>query len=217
MSHPDLDRLREKIAAEKQKPKARKKPWEPVGIERMEHRRVLAFDQTTTNTGVAVVNVDWNGIKVEVGELIGPVESGSVGFTGNYDKALEMGKRIGQTMMLLSPGVDSVVFEMPVIHGHRTESILLAGLTVRQAIDVYGRGISWGMVSTRSMHSVIVPPDRRGDGFKSKQEVARALDELIPEESRAGLTRWNEHVRDAVGLALTYLTQEHLTKQEKKS
>ncbi len=191
---------REKAAAG---PKRRKKAWEPPDPSRFRHGICLAFDQTLTNTGIGLVRSDHNGLVVMYAESL-TVKSDLTSFEQTYDKANKMKRAIAAPMSALtSIGVTAIVHEMPSVQGHRIESALMAGYLVREAADTWARGIPVTAVSNRSMRALLNAPDERVE----KKHVRQAVESLIPEDGRTGefIRNWNEHVHDAVGLALTRL------------
>ncbi len=206
MSTDALDQMRqtarEKAAAG---PKRRKKAWEPPDPSRFRHGLCLAFDQTLTNTGIALVRSDHSGIFVMYAESV-TVKSDLTSFEGTYDKADKMEQLInGATSALTSVGATEIVHEMPSVSGYRIESALIGGYLVRRAARTYARGVPVTAVSNRSMRALLNAPDERDE----KKYVRQAVESLIPEENRSHkhIRNWNEHVHDGVALALTHLYQ----------
>ncbi len=193
---------REKAAAG---PKRRKKAWEPPDPSRFRHGLVLAFDQTLTNTGVALLRSDYGGLALEYAESV-TVRSDLTSFEGTYDKADKMERGLAGLMSALAGlGVTGIVHEMPSVSGYRIESALIGGYLVRRLARTYARGVPMTAVSNRSMRTLLNAPDERDE----KRYVRQAVESLIPEEGRTGefIRNWNEHVHDAAALALTHLYQ----------
>lgn len=178
-----------------------KQEWRLPTVDDLAYGSVLAFDQTLTNCGMAHVGHDSRGLLVTVVDLLAPA-SRETGFKGTYSKSIELAHLVEQAIESTSRmrRIDEVVHEMPSTGGFRTESALLAGYVVQQA--AVDHGLPCVMVANASMRSLLVPPERRKD--KSKTPIREAIDTLFPARPDGP---WNEHVRDAVGLALTRLSQ----------
>ena len=178
--------------------------WEPLthdnAPERLAYGSVLSFDQTLTSCGIALVKHDDSGLRVSWTELIRPDARGEVGFLGTYTKALDLHEALLalDSATEVFDDAEVIVHEMPSTGGHRTESALLAGYIVRVLAAECLTPCT--MVANASMRALLVPPDRRKD--RSKAPIREAVDALFADR---GEGPWNEHVRDAVGLALTHL------------
>ena len=205
-----LEEMRESVREKAAKgPRPSKKVWTPPDPARFRHGRVLAFDQTLTNTGVALVVNDHAGLTVAYADLIGPFDRGDLrGFEETYSKAFRCEQVIAwhvSTMMTTSIPPDTIVHEMPSVQGYRTESSLMAGYFVRRAAHHEARGVPVVAIQNQAMRTLLNHPHERYD----KKFVKAAVESLIPKERRAKphVHRWNEHVHDAVALALTHLYQ----------
>lgn len=201
MSAP-LDAMRAKVREGAATPKKRKKEWSPPDPTRFRHGYVLSFDQTLTHTGWAAVISGADGIWLGATGSF-PLTSEKTGFEGTYDKAERLYQSLCRVMIGFSMSAEAIVTEMPAVQGYRTESSLMAGREVRRAAAEYARGVPVVTVANQTMRALLNPPEQRYE----KHHVKSAVEALIPEVARTGrpITRWNQNVHDAVGLALTYL------------
>lgn len=200
----DIEQVREILAASKPGRKGSKKVWVPPRVEDFRGGATLAFDQTLTNLGWALV------VPSPEGPTVAAAASHSLtteakGFEGTYDKALRMEPYIGQVMLRFGMVAEAIVHEMPAVQGYRIESALLAGLLVRQQARMHARGMPLEAIASQKVRALLNPPEQRFD----KRYVKAAVEALIPRERR-NTANWNEHVHDAVALALfrMYVPQE---------
>lgn len=170
----------------------KKKEWEPptlgMGV-------VLAFDQTLTNTGWAVVQVTATQVLVPHRGTL-KASTALKGHEETMDKAHLMRCAIAQIVNLHTYMGMSVVCERPSVGGYRTESSLIAATSVWDAcVEVIEEPPV--MVSNVHMKAVLCEPGKR----ETKAHITEALDRHLDTRGRD----WNEHMRDAVALGLTYL------------
>lgn len=198
--------LREQIAehvATQGTRKPSKKVWTAPTEADFGHGTVLAFDQTVTKTGYAVVRHGHDGLHVLDGNLIVPKAGNHLlGFEQTLVKSVAMEQALNMVLMLVGGSIDVVVHEMPAVTGYRIESSLLGAHAVRVATLNHARGVPVRSVSNQAMRAVLNTPEERHE----KKYVGIAVNDLIPRERRT-TQRWNQDVHDAVGLALTYLYQ----------
>lgn len=193
------DAIRASVAARKVREPS-KKVWSAPAAEDFAFGTVLAFDQTITKTGVALVDHDYTGIHVRVTNLIKPVAGDHLrGFEQTLTKSLAMERGVCGVLLMLGK-VDAIVHEMPSVMGYRIESSLLAAHSVRSMASQHSRGVPVHMVSNQAMRAVLNAPDQRDE----KKYVKAAVEALVDMSAR-GPGPWNQDVHDAVGLALTYL------------
>lgn len=196
------ERIAEHVAAKGVK-KPSKKVWTAPVEADFGLGTVLAFDQTATKTGFAVVRHGHDGLYVLDGNLVETkAGEGLVGFEQTLRKSVAMEQALSRVVMLLGASVDAIVHEMPAVSGYRIESSLLGAHAVRMAALAHARGVPVRTISNQAMRAVLNAPEQRDE----KRYVGIAVDALIPRQQRT-TKRWNQDVHDAVGLALTYLYQ----------
>ena len=166
--------------------------------------QLLCFDQTLSNTGVAILRYDPdNGLSVDYTALLS-ADTGEKSHEGTYAKARVMERQIDREIArfrLYGANPRRIVFERPPVSGFRSESSLMAGY----AVSRYG-GDQASMVANNHMKAVLLGPKAKGAPAWTKADVKRAVETyVLPPEP--GMP-WNEHVRDAVALGLTYLYDE---------
>jgi Holliday junction resolvasome RuvABC endonuclease subunit len=188
------------------KPTARKskKEWvAPVG-EDFDSESVLAFDQTLTHTGWAILRTFEGHVRVMLTGMCTPRdEDGLTSLILTLWRASEIGDQVHQVLAAHSRSVDAVVHEMPAVHGMRLESSLLAAREVQRCWREVGAATSLTPVYNQHMEKVLLHPDDRQVDKKRhvKEAVLRYVDlSMLPKGSRL-----NEHVYDAMALGLTHL------------
>ncbi|MFD8650690.1 hypothetical protein [Streptomyces mirabilis] len=169
---------------------------------------VQAFDQALANTGTAVVKSNEAGIHLLFTALLRPpadvqeIQS----HEGNYARADSLYAGVCRYRTGFAANVDAVVYERPPVSGMRTESITLAGREIHRATN--GKAI---LVDNRHAKSVIVGTAGSGKNKVTKAHVKAAVERyVIPPAAQGKTMPWNEHVRDAVMLALTWLYDEKI-------
>lgn len=180
-------------------PKPSKKVWTPPDPARFRHGSVFALDQTLSHTGYTLVQSDHTGLWVRMGDVL-DVKTDRKGFEETYHKAEQLAPRLNGLLFSATYWATDIVHEMPSVQGYRTESSLIAGLLIRQAAKDHARGVPVHTVSNQTMKTLLCPPGKRDE----KKHVKAAVEALIPKDRRT-THRWNEHVHDAVALALTHL------------
>lgn len=175
--------------------KGRRRDWEPPVLADFEaDTEVLSFDQTLSQTGYVKLAVHLGEVQVTAKGTL-RLKSELTGFEGNFDLA----DRLDAALVMLDvPGrwPDHILTEMPAVHGHRTDSSMLAAYVVRR---YYQRWISRPqMVSIQESRTILAGPGARND----KKAGAAALARYIP---ASGTRKWNEHQRDAAINALAHL------------
>ena len=196
-----LEQMREQVRQRAaQAPKGRRKQWTAPTSDQFAHGSILAIDQTLTNCGFAMVTSSYKGLSVtSTGVIV--TKTDKKGFEETYDKADQLERLLPELLIGAGVFATGIVMEMPAVAGYRTESSLMAGWLVRQAARQHARGLKVHMVSNTAMKALLCAPGQRHE----KKYVRAAVESLIPEANRRGLRRWNEHVHDAVALALTHL------------
>lgn len=199
----ELDALRERIRETKTKSVKKRPPkWKPVTEIELSPLRVLAFDQTLSNTGWAVVGYDRKtGIEVIAGGIISPSKDARGSFWETYEKSIQLSIGVRKVFDEVADDVDFVCFETPPVgQAFRPESSLIAGQVVYAAARKADLPIV--MVGNQRMRAKLIPPEHRGE--RTKRSVKDAVEAIIPPKNRQ-LDRWNEHIIDAVGLGVCSL------------
>lgn len=177
--------------------RGRKAVWTQPEFPDFANGVVLAFDQAVAHTGYAVVRVHNDGIELlEKGQIQEPAIPGLKGWTDTLQRATNLALELEPIVMRWRSCVLplEVVYEMPSVKGMRVDSALLGGLAVttvaaRYALPCHG---------VETQHAkVVLTGDRRSEKRHMKDAVLRYID-------KPG-SPFNEHIVDAIGLALTYL------------
>lgn len=195
--YPELavEQMRASVRAKGKDPRVTKKVWVQPEAEDFAEGSVLAFDQTLTKTGWAVVTCA-GGIGVTSGGMLVPrIDTSLKSFEQTLAKAEELGLLLDDLVGEFY-WVDQVVHEMPAVHGHRTESSLMAAREVRRVIaESLSKTVE--AINRQAAYATIV-----GDRHAPKRVMKEAVERLAPTRH---VERWNQDVSDAAGLALKYL------------
>lgn len=154
--------------------------------------KVLAFDQSLTNTGWA--KVDCYDQSVEATGMISPTAPNLKSFELTFEKARQLEDAVVNLLDLYKYDIDVVLVEMPAVVGYRTESSLIAAEKVFTACRLVG--LPKPVIVSRQHAAAVVA----GNGKADKKETSAAVDAMIT--ARPDKCKWNEHIRDAVLLAL---------------
>jgi hypothetical protein len=199
--------LAEKAATLKSKTKTKpKKVWRAPEVTDFKQGLVLAFDQTFSSTGWALVWCDGEGT-IEVWAKGYLNETKRIPDVPAVDDVLmrtsNMGHRIKEVFIQVrteeirhNVARFVVVHEQPMLNGYRPESALLGAREVRRVAEEEQRPVT--TVSNTRRITLLCEPDDRPNG---KPAIKRALLRYLP----VGEKGWNEHTRDALALALVYL------------
>lgn len=188
-----LRRIKEEAARSKAVPVP--KNWRPPEPEDFEpDRRVLCFDQSLNHCGWAILGTR-NQIHVPRSGTLRPPPVESKGFEGTFTKAVILARRLRDLLEGEQNYFDDVVIELPSIMGYRTESSLVAAVTICIELDRMDRPFP-AFVSRNSAAAVLC-----GDRLASKKVSSDTVNALVAwHETDTG--RWTEHVRDAVLVGL---------------
>lgn len=196
-------RLVEAAEALKGKTKPKKSTWKAPTPEALAEGKVLAFDQTFSKTGWALLDTTQGGCTVLTKGYIQepPIPDESSRFRDILRRTDWMGERITEVVRdcLHVFGRVEVLHEAPILHGNRVEASLLGAVKVWEACKTYHLGQPV-IIENRRMLTVLVPPGERVNQT-GKSHIRRALEPFVDTSGRG----WNEHNRDALALALTYL------------
>lgn len=188
---------------------ATRKGWNPpVAPGDFAYGIVQAFDQALANTGMAVVKSNESGLHLLFTALIRPpADVQAIKSTeGNYARADSLYAGVCRARTGFAANADAVVYERPPVTGMRTESITLAGREVHRS--TLGRAV---LVDNRHAKSVIVGHAGSKKNPVTKAHVKTAVERyVIPPRDQGKTMPWNEHTRDAVLLALTWLYDEKI-------
>ncbi|MGW9067859.1 hypothetical protein ACWGQT_00205 [Streptomyces yangpuensis] len=179
-----------------------RKPWTPPGLQDFAHGLVQAYDQSLVNTGSVIIRSNNLGIHLLAAQMIRPpADVQAIKSTeGNYAKADSVLEGVTRARTGLAATADAVVYERPPVRGQRVDSITLAGREVHRA--THGRAI---MVDNRHAKKIIIGRAGTKQDPVTKAHVKEAVERYITPPPRGSLMPWNEHIRDAVMLALCWL------------
>ncbi|MEU6362235.1 hypothetical protein [Streptomyces albidoflavus] len=187
-------------------------PWTPPGLASFAHGTVQAFDQSLSNTGVALVKSNESGIHLLATAMIRPPADVQAlkSTEGNYARADSLYAGLLRARTGMAANVDGIAYERPPVKGMRVDSIVLAGREVHRA--THGRAV---LVDNRHAKAVIVGRAGTKADPVTKAHVKEAVERYVTPPAERGLVMpWNEHVRDAVMLALTWLYDEKIRQQQ---
>lgn len=187
------DKLAEiKAFAATRKIPAPRKEYRPPVPEDFHPRTVLGFDQSLTNTGWALVAFSGRQVRVEHCGVIHPQERPQTGYARTFAAAPSLRRQMRQ--VLLDHRFDELVMELPSVHGFRTDSSIASGMVLCTVAD------ELGVEDVRQIQRQQACAALVGNGNANKKESGKVVDDLV------GILRpqrpWNEHVRDAVLLAM---------------
>jgi Holliday junction resolvasome RuvABC endonuclease subunit len=181
-------------------------PMAPLPILDIRYRgRVLAFDQSLSNTGYVVL--DTRGKNLELGPPLflatGMLKAKDdlKGHEKTLDRALDLFWEIQDVCREWRP--DAVVFETPPAGGRmsRPESSLLAAHTLRLAAVIENPFVKVVMMSRQK-----AAKRWTGNGNADKRVVRAALEEVLKVHSIRHVDGpRNEHVYDALSIGLLYM------------
>ena len=189
-----------KAFAAEQKSRAKPKPqFVPPTTGDFMEGNWLAFDQSLGNTGWALVKTTRHLVRVVDCGMYRSPEGRTPGPQGTLEAVKPMIKEFGRILGFYQ--ADTILYELPAVAGKRTESSLVAAACLQAA----------HMHHAVTTPLVVMPRQRAanklvGNKDATKKETSALVDELV------GIWRppkpWNEHVRDAVLLALAYARKE---------
>lgn len=190
-----------------------RKGWSPPAAPGdFAHGIVQAFDQALANTGMAVVKSNEAGIHLLITAILRPPADVQEikSHEGNYLRADSLYGAVCRARGGFAANADAVVYERPPVSGMRTESITLAGREIHRS--TLGRAV---MVDNRHAKSVIIGTAGSRTQKVTKAHVKAAVERyVIPPKDQGKTMPWNEHVRDAVLLALTWLHDEKIRQDQ---
>ena len=174
-------------------------PWHPPLAGQFRHRMpVRAWDATLSHCGwVIAERVDREVRVYDRGTI--HLDTCLTGYLSTWEKARLLRAEV-RDLLDSYPGLTEVV-ESPVVKGNRLESSLIAGMTIW--LETAGAA----QVSRTHVFSVLTgnPRLKSADG---KKAVKAAVARYVPESATR---KWDEHQRDALAVALTYLYDQNQT------
>lgn len=169
--------------------------------------QVLCFDQTVTNTGVAILRYDpdcFPGLVVDYTAMLRPPKDDLKSHEATYARARAVHRQIEAEVAkfrIYASNPRKIIGERPAVTGHRTESCFLAGYALSHAT-----GGQAELVSNIHAKAVLLGPKAKGAPAWTKADVKRAVEHyVLPPDP--GMP-WNEHVRDAIMLGLAHMFDE---------
>ena len=160
---------------------------------------IAAFDASLVNTGWAAIRRTGDAFDVLGHGTIRP-KTPATGYMATWERARLLEKALwdeGVVMRFVKPGDVLMAVEAPSVGGgHRTESSLVAGLTVWRLSPRKCERVSATHVSA------VLLGDPKIRSAERKKAVKAAVCRYVPEA--AGRT-WTEHERDALSVGLVRL------------
>jgi hypothetical protein len=197
-----IDEARDRLRSRRTVQEAQ--PWQFPGIHDFLHyRRVLVFDATLTHIGWVLMEALPAGIR-PIDKGIINLETDAAGYLGTWDKARQLRRALNSPAFgSCADGADAIVVEAPSVGGgHRTESSLIAGLTIM--LQWESRERDFCSVSATHVSAVLLG-DARVRSAERKKLIRAAVIRLYPP---ARDRDWNEHIRDAFATGAVYLYDE---------
>jgi Holliday junction resolvasome RuvABC endonuclease subunit len=171
---------------------------------------VIAFDQALANTGWVVVRYDFFAPPLLY--ALGTIKTPPLDDRVSWDDTLERSTRLmaGVLDLLYLFGPDLVLHEMPPVGGgpfvRAAYSSVVAAVSVRTAAYLTKAPVDH--ISAQSVKKFLT-----GNGNAKKQEVRKAINALIEsgrvDTNPAERFQLNEHIADAIGIALAYKGLQH--------
>lgn len=163
--------------------------------------RVLSFDQSIANTGWCFITVRDGHPFVELtGHHKTPAEKGMAALLRRANEVYDEIVRVIEDVSTAYERPDFITFETPV--GGKTvmgaSSSLLTALAVTIAAQNAG-------IPSQNVASQRLKLHLTGNRGASKKEVADAIRARMPDLKERKIKPLNEHVFDAIGIALTFL------------
>lgn len=193
------EKVREQLRTRKTAPA--KPPWSPPAwSDFLWHQTIIAFDASLVNTGWVIIRGWLRGLDVIGRGTIRP-QTEQTGYMATWERARLLEAALLGNALVASHVHDEVTLvavEAPPVGGglHRTESSLVAGLTVwRQA------PFRCAAVSATHVSAVLLG-DPKILSRARKPAIKAAVCSYVPEAAKRG---WTEHERDALSVALTRL------------
>lgn len=196
-----LQRIREKVAEGRNR-KVSPTFRPPTAADFRIESQILAFDQTLSNCGWALLSTKGGALTVrDSGTIKPPTLNGQKGFEATLAKAVPLASRIQHVLNLNHGLFEEVVLELPAVVGYRTESSLIAAVMICVELDRMGCKQP-EFVSRQAAGTILV-----GNRHATKAESSQFVNNLIIGHP-TGPGCWTEHVRDACFVGMKFLYQE---------
>lgn len=173
-------------------------PWQPPLVGTFRNRMpVRAWDATLGHCGwVIIERVDREVLVRDKGTI--HIDTELTSYLGTWERARLLRAEVRE-LMDSYPCLPDVV-ESPAVRGHRLESSLIAGMTIwLETVSPSGTGAA--QVSRTHVFAVLTGNPRLKSA-EGKKAVKAAVARYVPESATR---KWDEHQRDALAAALTYL------------
>lgn len=160
----------------------------------------FAFDQSLTNTGY--VEFSYGGIESDGLSIIDMKTLHTAADTSGWSSTLARAAEIFEKVCtVIEKGADIVLCESPPVGNgpglHRVESSIVTATAVWCAAQVYALPVD--IVSANRVKKYLT-----GKPNAAKIEVRRVLEARLPEQLAQAHLHKNEHVFDALGIAVTW-------------
>jgi hypothetical protein len=193
--------LKIKAFATEAKRQLPKRGWVPPVRENFRPAQILCFDQTLSHCGWAILATDQEKISVPAcGVIVAPKFAvGERGFAATFTKSILVAEGMKRILRDNLGSFEGVVAEMPAVAGYRTESSLVAAVTLVQTL--HDMGEPWPEFVSRNRAASVLCGDRAAP----KGVTGAFVDQMVQDRHPKP---WNEHVRDAVFVGLQSLHKE---------
>jgi len=203
MSQIDPEEILQRIRAaieEGRRTKSRRAFRPPIPQDFTPDVQILTFDQTLTHCGWALLNTEEDISIPESGTIRTPILGSAIrGFQATMAKSVPLSRNIADMLNRLYGQFEDVVLEMPAVSGYRTESSLIAAVTVCVELDRLGLAQPT-FISRQAAGATLV-----NDRHAPKSVTSAFVNSLVEDRRPTGVGTWTEHVRDAVFVGLKHL------------
>jgi hypothetical protein len=173
------------------------KVFEPVFV--IKHPGpILAFDQTLGHTGWALLRWRPDPGMEAFAQGSWPRGKAAPGFEGNFAHADLLAVDVDELLVRFPGYVKHIVYEMPAVRGHRTDSSLMAATAVSSVAAI--RHIPHTIVNARHARKVLT-----GSADATKAEVKKVIERVIP--NMKAQKPFNTNVSDAAALGLVWMME----------
>lgn len=197
--HPEeiLARVKAAVAASNiRRPKAAFRP--PTPDDFAPDVQILCFDQALANCGWALLNTEETISVALSGTIRRPLLNGEKGFEATFARSVSLSRAISQLLIELYGQFESTVLELPAVQGYRTESSLIAAVTI--CVELDRMGLAQPHFISRQAAAAHLVNDRHAP----KAVTSQFVNAMVTTHPRAN-GQWTEHVRDSVLVGLEHL------------